>query len=200
MRIFLVRHGETDHNKERIIMGQLDIHLNRVGRMQSGRLMKALENKNIEVIYTSDLSRAVETAEIINKKLKVPLFLSKGLREHTLGKLDGITIREFLEKFTSVMEFEKHILPEGGEKIDVFKERVWKEFQNIIQREKSKKNILLVSHGGTMRVIIQKILNADDVIFDSLQQDNCCIDILTFKEKNAFPFSIELLNDCSHLN
>ncbi|MHA1221918.1 MAG: histidine phosphatase family protein [Candidatus Heimdallarchaeaceae archaeon] len=200
MRIFLVRHGETDHNKERVIMGQLDIHLNKMGRMQSERLMKALENKNIEVIYTSDLSRAVETAEIINKELKVPLILSKGLREHTLGKLDGITIREFLEKFTSVMEFEKHILPEGGEKIDVFKERVWKEFQNIIQREKSKKNILVVSHGGSMRVIIQKILNADDVIFDSLQQDNCCIDILNFREKNAFPFSIELLNDCSHLN
>ena len=70
MNIILVRHGETDYNRDRLLMGQLDIPLNDKGLTQAKTVAKVLVEKNISQIYTSDLQRATKTAEIICSKIR----------------------------------------------------------------------------------------------------------------------------------
>ncbi|MHA1201239.1 MAG: histidine phosphatase family protein [Candidatus Heimdallarchaeaceae archaeon] len=174
MIIYLVRHGETDYNKERLLMGQLDIPMNELGLSQAKKVGKVLENKKISKIYSSDLQRASKTAEIIKNTQNIPLELIPNFREHTLGKMDGMkwsTEWDEMEK----NEFEEIILKEGGESFIHFEKRIWDTFVKITEEHSIDENLLFITHGGCIRMIIMKILNATEEIFSNLSIDNCSI-------------------------
>ena len=88
--IYLVRHGQTDWNLEKKTQGHTDISLNDNGREQALRVSDLLRNYKIDKIYSSDLLRASETAEIINKCLNLNIILDNRLREINYGDLEGI--------------------------------------------------------------------------------------------------------------
>jgi broad specificity phosphatase PhoE len=174
MNIYLVRHGETDYNKERLLMGQLDIPLNELGLSQAEKIGKILENKEISKIYSSDLIRASKTAEIVKNTQNIPLELIPNFREHTFGKMDGMKWSSKWDEMEK-NEFDNILLKEGGESFTHFEKRIWDTYIKITSKHSIDENLLIISHGGCIRVIIMKILNATEEIFSNLSIDNCSL-------------------------
>ena len=145
------------------------------------------------------MKRTEETTAIINSTLNVPVIYYEELREHTLGEYDGMGVSEFLDELDSVEEFDKLMIESKGEITDDFVERVWDIFNKIAEMNVDKDNILIMTHGGCIRSIIAKILEASAIIFDNLKQDNCCInEIIYTKKDNKSNFLIESVNDMCH--
>jgi len=148
--IYLIRHGETVGNAERRIQGHNNGALNDIGKRQATETAKALKPLNIHKIFTSDLTRAVETAQIINEELNVEIVTDKRLREICFGRLDGrlisdITDQEWADKNDNPHKF-------GAEsREDVFN-RIKDFFDNF--KELPNENYLVVSHAGAIRMMI----------------------------------------------
>lgn len=154
MKIFLVRHGETTGDVEDRYGGSYDDHLTDLGKEQLAVTANNLVGKGIEVILTSPLIRAKESAEIISSKTACPVEIVNGLEERSYGVLGGLTKAEALEKYPEVVEAHKNPLntdPEG-ESYDDFKDRVLETFQKITQKEYA--TIAVVSHGGPIKQIL----------------------------------------------
>ncbi|MFQ6739237.1 MAG: histidine phosphatase family protein, partial [Alphaproteobacteria bacterium] len=87
--IYIFRHGQTDYNAEKRVMGQLDIQLNKIGINQANELADKMSNKSIQAIYSSPLSRALETAKIVSNKTGAKIITDNALMERNNGKLQG---------------------------------------------------------------------------------------------------------------
>src|SRR6266545_5850147 len=97
--ILLVRHGETDWNAERRVQGHSDTPLNETGRAQAVALADALEGKEIDAVYSSDLLRAHETARIVAKRRGLEVTAIRDLRERNFGTWEGLTDEEIFDRF-----------------------------------------------------------------------------------------------------
>ena len=188
-RWFFVRHGETDYNKERRIQGQKESSpLNILGREQARIAGEVLRDKNIEIIFSSDLLRTQETAEIIAKELpnKQEIVLDKRLRERDLGEAEGLTYEETKERFPDIYHYAKK--PANNENYQEAEERIWEAVSEHISKHPHK-NVLIVSHGGTLRALLRRIHNIDPETFST---------ITVPKIPNAKPFSVDILEPCEH--
>ncbi len=143
--ILLARHGETDWNRERRYQGHLDPPLNELGRRQAYELADALAGERFDAIYSSDLGRAHETAEIVGARLGLPVTSDPGLREIHLGSWAGLTRDEVAERFPGA---EGH----GGETDHEFEARVVGAVQRIVELH-PRERVLIVSHGGSLRML-----------------------------------------------
>ena len=90
---YLIRHGETQANKAGILQGQLDVPLSESGRRQARAVAEALSGVRLDAVYSSDLSRARETAEAIVEGRTCPLVLDRRLRELDMGAISGLTMK-----------------------------------------------------------------------------------------------------------
>lgn len=99
--LYIIRHGETDWNKNQKLQGQSDIQLNDVGREQARVLIPSLQKLNIQTIFSSPLGRALETAKIVNSEFKFPIIQDDRLKETHVGEAEGLTLDEITEKFGS---------------------------------------------------------------------------------------------------
>ncbi len=125
---YFLRHGLTDWNKEKRYQGQRDIPLNDEGIQQAYQAQTLLKNEDITAIYTSTLSRAKKTAEIINESHKVPLVESLALQECHYGSLEGQ-----LKTDPEVdANWRKGITPEGAEDYLGFSDRVLKAVNEVL--------------------------------------------------------------------
>ena len=89
MRIYLVRHGQTNDNIKNIMQGWKDTPLNDQGRLQANALVSFFREESIDIVYSSDLSRALETAQIIADAIHKEVYIDKQLREMYLGSWEG---------------------------------------------------------------------------------------------------------------
>jgi broad specificity phosphatase PhoE len=137
--LLLVRHGETDWNADGRLQGQTDRPLSDFGRSQAQRLAGELESEEIEGIYSSDLSRARETAEIVGQRLGLPVALDPELREKDWGTWEGLTAVE-----RDRVEF-------VGESTEAHQERMLRALRWISDRHPGSGCVLVVTHGGSMR-------------------------------------------------
>lgn len=153
-RWFLVRHGETDWNREPRTMGHEDIPLNENGRHQARAAADALSRQHIDLVVSSDLLRAKETAEIIAKKSKAELVLDPQLRERFLGKFQGKSIDERRPHEPVLQSYEG--TPEGAESYQMLEERVWQTFVAHRKRH-THKNVIIVTHGGPIKHILKRL-------------------------------------------
>ena len=96
MKIYVVRHGQTKWNLEGRIQGKTDIELNEKGREQAKTIRDLIAKYDIDLIISSPLKRAKETAEIINSKLKCPIIFDKALEERCYGEFEG-EVRKLIE-------------------------------------------------------------------------------------------------------
>jgi len=102
---YIFRHGETDYNKERRWQGcGLDPFLNDTGVQQAEELAGLLQDKELQVIYASPLKRALQTAEIVNKKLGLPIEIIPDLREGCFGEAEGMLKSEIALKYPDIFE------------------------------------------------------------------------------------------------
>lgn len=158
-RWFLVRHGETDWNKERRMQGHADIPLNETGLAQAETAGKALKGHNIDLIITSDLTRAKQTAEIIKKETGAgEILIDKDLRERSYGDVEGLTRDEIFDKTKYANPYTYEHKYGNGESYREVEERAWKALSEHRSNHKHK-NVVLVAHGGTMRMLLKRIKN-----------------------------------------
>lgn len=167
--IYLFRHGETDYNREGRFQGHLDIPLNQTGHGQANRLIEPLREAGIEAILSSDLSRTVQTAEIVTQALNIPIFQTSLLREAYLGQAQGLTVEEMISKFgTEVLQRWRSSHPsdadvsfpdgETGEQI------IKRSFRGLVEFLECQPYIKIgvSTHGGVIRRVVHDILNALD--------------------------------------
>jgi probable phosphoglycerate mutase len=143
--ILLARHGETDWNREGRFQGHADAPLNELGRAQARDLAQRLASTPFSAVYSSDLSRARETAEILAVSHGVPVIVDPGLREVDVGSWSGLTRAEIAKRFPDA---EHH----DGETRDEHLARVLAAVERIAHGH-SGERILIVSHGGSLRAL-----------------------------------------------
>ena len=160
MVIYFVRHGETEWNKKKILQGHKDSPLTLKGKKNAENLGKTLEKKKIEVIYTSDLGRCVQTAEIINKYLKVKLVKTKKLRERNFGYLNGKSETEIKRKLNLSDPDEE---APNGESFNQLENRIIN-FLKLLNKKKLKR-ALIITHEGGLRAIFKCDTRPDRVYF-----------------------------------
>jgi broad specificity phosphatase PhoE len=151
--LLLVRHGETDWNRDGRWQGHSNTHLNDLGREQAHRV--AAELDGVDVLYSSDLARARETAEIIAAELGLPVHVDARLRERSFGAWEGLTAAEIEADF-----HEQHLRwlaregpgADDAEPFDAFGARVRSFLAEVVERHPDE-TVLVVAHGGSIRVI-----------------------------------------------
>ena len=136
--LLLVRHGETDWNAEGRLQGHTDTPLNDHGRRQARALAGRLADDGIDAVYSSDLSRARETAEIVGERLGLHVVLDTALRERDWGTWEGLTGAE------------RERVELSGEAMEAHRERTLRALRAIAARHPGGR-ILVVTHGGSIR-------------------------------------------------
>jgi broad specificity phosphatase PhoE len=153
--IHLVRHGETDWNRELRWQGHSDRPLNERGRAQAYAVADALAGLSFAAIYSSDLSRAFETAQIVASRLNLGVKIEPALREIDVGSWEGSTIEELQARCPeAVVRWEERGEHgwEGGESHEQMATRVEDAVRAIAARHDGK-DVLVVCHGGPIRVL-----------------------------------------------
>jgi probable phosphoglycerate mutase len=150
--ILLARHGETDWNSERRWQGHADRPLNEVGREQARELAETLTDRAIDVVYSSDLLRAHETALIVGERLGLPVSVDAGLREVDVGDWSGRVHSEIEgldpDGYRRWREGGKGWA--GGESYEEMGERVVAAVLRLAARHPGE-TVLIVTHGGSIR-------------------------------------------------
>ena len=153
-RIIAVRHGETAWNVDTRIQGQLDVPLNDNGRRQAQRLARALAaSEQISAVYSSDLSRAWDTAQSIAAAVGLQTITELGLRERGFGSFQGKTFTELETQWpdeTARWRTRDPVwAPPEGETLVAVRERVERATHALAQRHIGSQ-IVLVAHGGVL--------------------------------------------------
>ena len=150
----LVRHGETDWNVERRFQGHADPPLNDAGREQARALAAELADTDLDAIYTSDLTRARETAEIVADRTGAPVRALTELREIDVGEWQGLTWPEIEIQFPEGVR-RWHEQGEGwhdGETYEELGRRVVQALRSLAGEHPGSR-LLIVGHGGTVRAV-----------------------------------------------
>ena len=154
-QFYIVRHGSTELNKLKKIQGHNDSALTKEGCEDAIKISKCLKNIGIQTIYSSDLGRAVKTAEIIAENIgfKDNIIKIKELRELNFGILTGMDHEEARKKFNGYRENPEIIIPQGESYLQL-KERVMKKIYELEDKEIEK--ALIVTHAGCLRCIMSE--------------------------------------------
>jgi len=198
-KLYLIRHGQTGDNYSQRFCGWTDAPLNELGKSQAQSLTSAFEDIEIDIIYTSDLKRAKETASYIKKGKGFFVKELDSLRELNFGVAEGLIVEEIKEKHPQVYEdMEKDYIgakfPEG-ESLEDMHNRVSQAIDDILVKHDGQ-SIALVAHSGVIRSIISHLITGDIKHHWSFKIDNCSITVIE-KDKN-FAF-LTKLNDTWHL-
>ena len=143
--IFLTRHGQTDWNVQKKVMGRCDEPLNDKGKEQAKETRDNLKNINIDLIICSPLQRAKQTAEIISENRNIPIIYDNRIIERDFGEFEGKETKNF--DFHGYWNYYKNEQYEQAENIQMFFERIYDFLDDIIKKYNDK-NVLIVAHGG----------------------------------------------------
>lgn len=191
MKLYLVRHGETDWNIESKIQGQTDIELNERGRQQAEEFASRISGGDYQVdsIYTSSKRRALETARIIGAALKIEPKVQPGLEEICLGKWEGYTWKQVKELFWDEYQLwhdnRRYQEPPLGESYQQLLDRLLPAIREITQKEKG--NVLVVTHSAVIMTLMSYLY---DTPFEDMAKN--------YKTGNAgiVELDVDLLRNC----
>ena len=194
-RLYLVRHGELVTSKEWRYVGQMDVELNETGKKQIQNLSSRLSSEQIEMIFSSDLTRTIESAEIIGNKLEIINEPISELREINLGVWEGLTLEEIEESFPEDLVKRSEDIKDfriiNGESFSDVKKRVIPKLKDIIEGNVSKR-ILVIAHGGVNRIIIADALGLDINNIPRLEQNYACLNIIDYYKSGPV---VRLINE-----
>ena len=203
-RIILVRHGETDWNKQGRFQGQIDIPLNKNGKAQAKAASEFLKNKIIQKAYSSSLSRPKETAQIIlNEHPGVEISLKDNLKEIGHGKWEGKLESEIMSEWPNLLKEwkispEKVQMPEG-ENIKEVSLRSITGWDEICKELKHDETALVVAHDAVNKTILCHLLGLMPSKIWMIKQGNGGITVIDLSEEEGQPDQITCLNITSHL-
>lgn len=158
--IFLVRHGETQWNKEKRYQGTSDIPLSLAGIKKVNTLARASRYLKAEVVYSSVLQRAQQTASIMTRQMKVKPQLDARLNEMNFGCWEGKTAEELLKAHDASYERflnGEWMRPFGGESMQEVQLRIRKFWWECLKRHHGQ-NVMIVSHAGPIKMIVLEAL------------------------------------------
>lgn len=197
MNIYLIRHGRQNSK-----LCNVDVELSLEGKEQANLLGERLKGYGIEAVYSSNLIRARETADIINTYLNKPRFIDERWREADFGELTGLTNKKMKELYGDFLEeraaMTKDIpYPGGGENCQMVYERSVMALNDLVKEKYE--NVCVVTHGGVLRALITGLIGADYARWLTFgrQIENCSISHILYDDKMD-TFHIERFNDFAH--
>jgi probable phosphoglycerate mutase len=177
-RTIAIRHGETIWNRDGRLMGNLDIPLNPNGVQQAEAVAERLARIEFHTIYSSDLSRAYDTARVIADKTGKEIVRDPRLRERNAGVLQGLTKAERAEKHADIYQQqeevgEEYVIPEG-ESDGQMTRRVVECLEDIREKHPGE-TVVLVAHGGVLARLVQYTLGLSSMQRRHVRAHNACI-------------------------
>jgi broad specificity phosphatase PhoE len=160
--LYILRHGETQWNLEKRFQGHQDSPLTENGRKQAVQLAEILSSLHFDLLVSSDLGRAIETAKILNEVLHISTFITDTLlRERDFGLLHGLTRPEAEITYPEIAKFiwtgsASQKAPDGESRTDVHHRAV--AFLEKVKTSWNGKRILVVTHGGIVNAIVRDVL------------------------------------------
>lgn len=199
-RIYFVRHGETEWNASLRYQGHADIPLSDAGIAQARALSNRLKTTQFVAFYASDLSRALQTAEIVAEPHGIRVQSLPQFRETHFGEWEGLTYKEIVDKYPQDMRNWQSnpvgtVIP-GGESLGHVATRVNQGLAQVLEKH-PEGNVLVAAHGGTIRVLLTDILGMELSHYWKLRQDNTAINIVDFYGEKAI---VATINDIHHLD
>ena len=150
MNIYLVRHGQTDWNKNNLMQGQTDVELNETGESQAIQTAQKLKDFQFSLIYSSPLKRTIRTANIIKGNSNLDIILDERLKERSFGDFEGQNNVDFKKYWN----YKANLSDNKVEPIQLLFRRVYIFLEELEKKYKNNDiNILLVSHNGTSLAI-----------------------------------------------
>lgn len=181
--ICIVRHGETDWNAAKRVQGREDIELNENGRRQASGLASRLEGMHWDVIISSPLKRAAETAQIIRQTIKAgSIIVNEKFIERDFGKASGMTYGQWKDAFP-----DQHI--PGREVDDELEKRVYEGLAEVVEKYTGRK-IVLVTHGAVINSLL-KTISEGLINIGETNIKNACINLI---EHDGKSYRVKLYN------
>lgn len=175
MKLFLIRHGQTTANLDRIYSGQMDVPLTQEGRAQAQSIRPVLEKIRFDKVYSSDLSRAIDTQKLAlpgYEGVQTPL-----LREYDAGYLAGRHYGDYPQELKEQFQATKNYSIFGGESTQEVCDRV-AQFQRMLERE-NLENVAAFAHNGVLNCMLQNVIGTN---FDknAVRNNNCTINVYEY--------------------
>lgn len=198
MRVILVRHGQTDWNEDGIFRGRIDVELNRNGVRQAELIGEVLATVPIDAVYSSPLSRALKTAEIIAQHHELTLQVTHAMTDIDFGEWQGLSRSDAVARYPDIYEVwetrpEKVEIP-GAETLTEVRKRLLGGLNDILSKH-PKGTVVIVSHGLTNKVLLCAVLGLDNSHFWKVKQDNGAINIFKYTAEGSKVF---LMNGTTH--
>jgi len=198
-RICLVRHGQTEWNRELRFRGRADVPLDENGRKQADALADALTGKGISAIYTSPLMRSMETARPVAKVFHLQIITIQGFIDINYGEWEGLAYDEVRQRYADLYrEWEERpdsVRFPDGESLEEVKRRSFSAFMQVVA-ENPDSSILIIPHRVINKVLLCAILGLSNDHFWNIRQDTGCINEIEYSDSR---FVLVSMNDTCHL-
>lgn len=182
--LLLIRHAETDWNRENRAQGSSDISdVTEEGARQAQTLRKRLRNENIDVVYTSLLKRARKTVDIIFGESGKPIIVEEGLVERDFGEIDGmkwVDVDKERPRFYEHYRKTGELLCEGAESVESVAERAERVIRKVAS-ENPGKTVAIIGHGTFFKIFLMSILNSKGKgvkSYTEIGQKNCALNVV----------------------
>lgn len=187
MNLYLVRHGETDWNREGRAQGRADLSLNDTGMTQCKALCAYFEEVPLTAIYTSGAARARQTAEEIAAPHNLATQPKDDLLELDFGAMDGVRLREMRERFPDFFlgwttDPASARFPGDGETLTDLQERTWNVIQGIAQSHTAEDSVVIVSHAFAIYSILCRALGMPLANYGRLRLSPGTVSLLVRRE------------------
>ena len=198
-RLLLVRHGETEGNSAERFWGRTDVRLSDVGLRQVERLGDRLASEDISIVYSSNLCRALQTAEVIASRHELGVIACHELREIDFGSVEGLTYGEISQKHPDLVrswfswDFSFRF-PDGESIADVNNRVIW--VLHRLEEHAKEETIVVTAHSGVLRLLICNLLGIELWHWRQIRLDLASLSVV---ETYSEAIILSLLNDVSHL-
>ena len=198
-KVFLVRHGQTAWNVGEIFRGRKDIPLDETGKQEVHLAGEALKNEALHAIYSSPLSRSMETAENVAKFHNLPVTPLDAIIDISYGEWEGLENQEVQQKYPDLhalwLSNPHKIHFPNGESLDEVRSRAMAAIEELLAKHKGE-NFVLVAHRVPNKVICCALLGLDNSHFWRIQQDTASTNLFEYKDGQ---WIVSFLNDTSYL-
>ena len=198
-KVYLVRHGQTAWNVGEIFRGRADIPLDDTGKQEVHLAGEALKDETLHAIYSSPLSRSMETAENIAKFHNIPVTPLDAIIDVSYGEWEGRENQEVKENYPELHDLWHHephkIKFPGGESLDEVRSRTMTALEELLAKHQNE-NFVLVAHRVPNKVICCALLGLDNSHFWRIQQDTASTNLFVYRDGQ---WIISFLNDTSYL-
>ncbi len=199
-KVILVRHGRTAWHEEGRYAGTADIPLDEFGQEQAKRVATLLKGSEVDVIYSSPLSRCLELATLVSYEHGLEVVVDERLREIDLGRWDGEMMQDIVKKDGEILKKwiadPSLVTVPGGESLIAVQERAMAWLGEVSTLHPDG-NIVASSHGGPIRAIIAAVLGLPLGNIFRLTVDLASVSVLNYKGKFS---NLETMNERSHLD